>query len=71
MLLNQTNWRVKDLAYRPWGWLLGAGIAVVWIWFALLGVKWDVLTSLVIAIAATILLGTAYAVVEYPKTKES
>jgi len=58
------------LAYRPWGWLLGAGIAVVWIWFALLGVKWDVLTSLVIAIAATILLGTLYAVIEYPKTKK-
>jgi hypothetical protein len=50
--------------------MLGAGIAVVWIWFALLGVKWDVLTSLVIAIAATILLGTLYAVIEYPKTKK-
>ena len=61
---------MEYLAYRPWGWLLGAGIAVVWIWFALLGVKWDVLTSLVIAIAATILLGTLYAVIEYPKTKE-
>jgi hypothetical protein len=51
--------------------MLGAGIAVVWIWFALLGVKWDVLTSLVIAIGTTILLGTLYAVIEYPKTKES
>jgi len=62
---------VEDLAYRPWVWLVGAGIAVVWIWFALLGVKWDVLTSLVIAVGATILLGTLYAVLEYPKTKES
>jgi hypothetical protein len=61
---------VEDLAYRPWVWLLGAGIAVVWIWFALLGVKWDVLVSLVIAIAVTIMLGTLYAVIEYPKTKE-
>lgn len=61
---------MADLAYRPWGWLLGAGIAVVWIWFALLGVKWDVLVSLVIAIAVTIMLGTLYAVIEYPKTKE-
>ncbi len=58
------------MAYRPWVWLLGAGIAVVWIWFALLGVKWDVLVSLVIAIAVTIMLGTLYAVIEYPKTKE-
>ena len=62
---------MEDLADRPWGWILGAGIAVVWIWFALLGVKWDVLTSLVIAIAATILLGTAFAVIEFPKTKQS
>jgi len=62
---------VEDLAYRPWVWLVGAGIAVVWIWFALLGVKWDVLTSLVIAVGATILFGTLYAVLEYPKTKES
>ncbi|MCW4017941.1 MAG: hypothetical protein NWF00_04590 [Candidatus Bathyarchaeota archaeon] len=58
------------MAYRPWVWLLGAGIAVVWIWFALLGVKWDVLVSLFIAIAVTIMLGALYAVIDYPKTKE-
>jgi len=61
---------VEDLANRPWLWLVGAGIAVVWIWFALLGVKWDVLTSLFIAVAITILLGTLYAVMEFPKAKK-
>jgi len=59
------------LANRPWLWLVGAGIAVVWIWFALLGVKWDVLTSLFIAVAITIMLGTLYAVMEFPKRKKS
>jgi asparagine N-glycosylation enzyme membrane subunit Stt3 len=59
------------LADRPWEWVLGAGIAVVWIWFALLGVKWDVLGSLVVAIGGTILLGTLYAVIEFPKLKKA
>jgi hypothetical protein len=59
------------LADRPWEWVLGAGIAVVWIWFALLGVKWDVLGSLVVAIGVTILLGTLYAVIEFPKLKKA
>ena len=58
------------MADRPWYWLVGASIAVVWIWFALLGVNWNVLMSLVIAIGATILLGTLYAVLEYPKLKK-
>ena len=62
---------MEDLADRPWFWLVGAGIAVVWIWFALLGVKWDVMVSLVIAVGTTILLGTLYAVLEFPRTKES
>jgi hypothetical protein len=51
--------------------MLGAGIAVVWIWFALLGVKWNDIVSLVIAIGVTILLGTLYAVLEYPKLKKT
>jgi hypothetical protein len=51
--------------------VLGAGIAVVWIWFALLGVKWDVLGSLVVAIGVTILLGTLYAVIEFPNLKKA
>lgn len=57
------------MADRPWIWMLGAAIPIVWIWFALLGIKWDVLASLFIAIAASILLGALYAVMESPKTK--
>lgn len=57
------------MADRPWKWLLGAAIPVFWIWFALLGIKWNVLNSLFISIAATIILGTLYAVLENPSGK--
>ncbi len=53
---------------RTWEWPLGALIPVVWIWFALLGVRWNVLVSLFIAIAVTILAGTLYSILEYPRT---
>lgn len=53
---------VIGVAQRPWEWLLGAVIPVVWIWFALLGIRWNLLVSLFIAIATTILMGTLIAV---------
>ena len=59
------------MAGRPWAWMAGAAIPVVWIWFALLGVRWNVLVSLFIAIASTILLGTLYAVIEPPRGRSS
>jgi hypothetical protein len=52
---------VKDLTdvKEVVGWLLGASIAVVWLWFALLGVQTvGSVTALFIAIAVTILFGT-------------
>ncbi len=58
------------MADRPWKWLLGAGIGVAWLWFAFLGIWWDVLASLFIVIALTILLGTSYAILDVPKSKD-
>ncbi len=59
------------MAERPWRWLLGAAIPIVWIWFALLGIEWNVLASLFIAISVTIIFGTLYAVMESTGDKKS
>lgn len=54
---------------RQWYRLLGAAIPVAWIWFALLGVRWNVFASLFIAIAVTIIFGTAYSILESPRSR--
>ena len=75
-------WRVEDLYnYKTLvGELLGASIAVVWIWFAFLVVLFgNVLVFLAVAISLTILLGTLSGgflklsknIEEGAKTKES
>lgn len=63
------NCRVKDVTERHWERLLGAAIPIVWIWFALLGIAWNVMFSLFIAIAVTILFGTLYAIIDPTKAK--
>ena len=45
---------------RQWAQLVGAVIPVVWIWFALIGIRWNFYVSLFIAIAVTIFGGTFY-----------
>ena len=68
-------WRVEDLDDNMKAavcGMLGAAIAVVWIWFGILGHGWDARVSLVIALALTILLGALCGVIyAIPKTKES
>lgn len=61
---------VRNLTERHWERLLGAAIPVAWIWFALLGIKWNLLLSLFIAIAVTILFGTLYSVLEGPEQEK-
>lgn len=56
---KKVNWRVEDLVgYKEViGWLLGAGIAVAWIAWALLTP--GNMVGLVVALAITIMFGTA------------
>lgn len=49
---------------KPWYRLVGVGIPIAWIWFALLGVRWDILFSLFITIALTIVLGSVYSILD-------
>lgn len=69
----ERSWADKEagsMTERPWGKLIPIGIPIAWIWFALLGVRWDVFYALFIAIALTIILGTVTSIMESPKNKD-